>query len=134
MLLCGVISNFYAGRSWTRPDRGPAVAWFCFSAFWYAVVISATAHLVRLQYAKLARLAADTDVKRALLPLRVSILTILSLWVCYPVVWVLAEQSVGLLFSTAVQTHNLFKSFVKIKQSFTAQIFKSNNFFPEIFR
>ena len=127
MLLSGVVTNFYSGRHWTRPTRLPAVAWFCYGCFWYIIAFATLSHIVRTQYNKLASLAQATDAKRALLPLRIAIATIFSLWVCYPAVWILSEESVHLLTPTGLECVHAFCDIVaKAVYGLTLMRFKAH--------
>jgi hypothetical protein len=126
MLLSGVVANFYTGRSWTKGGMGPAIAWFCFSTFWYIVAFVALLYLVKRQYAKLARIAEKTEAKKALLPLRIAIVTIFTLWICYPIVWIVGDQGMGLISFSAVECIHAFCDIVaKSMYGFTLARFKS---------
>jgi bacteriorhodopsin len=120
MLLSGVIANFYYGRNWPTGGKGPAIAWFCFSSYWYIVAFFGLLHIVRVQYTKLAQLAENTDAKKALLPLRIAIVTIFTLWICYPIVWIIGDQGIGLLsFSTVECIHAFCDIVAKSAYGFT---------------
>ena len=126
MLLSGVIANFYYGRNWPKGGRGPAIAWFFFSTFWYVVAFFGLLHIVREQYTKLARLAENTAAKKALLPLRVAIVTIFTLWLCYPIIWVVGDQGAALIsFSTVECIHAFCDIVAKSVYGFTLARFKS---------
>ena len=126
MLLSGVIANFYYGRNWPKGGRGPAIAWFCFSSYWYIVAFIALTHIVKVQYNKLAKIAENTEAKKALLPLRISIVTIFTLWVCYPIIWIIGDQGAGLISFSAVECIHAFCDIVaKSLYGFTLARFKS---------
>ena len=125
VLMCGVMANFYTGHNWER-GHGPAVAWFFFSSFWYCIAFVGLVIVIKSQYSKLARLAEGSDAKKALLPLRVAIITILTLWIVYPIIWVLGDQGVGLIAFSGVECIHAFCDIVaKSVYGFTLARFKS---------
>ena len=126
LLLSGVIANFYYGRNWPKGGRGPAIAWFLFGTYWYIIAFLGLLHIVRIQYSKLAQLAENTDAKKALLPLRIAIVTIFTLWICYPIVWVIGDQGAGLVSFSSVECIHAFCDIVaKSIYGFTLARFKS---------
>ena len=108
LLLSGVIANFYFGRNFPMGGRGPAIAWFLFGTYWYLVAFIGLTYIVKVQYTKLAQLAENTDAKKALLPLRVAIVTIFSLWICYPIIWIIGDQGAGLISFSGVECIHAF--------------------------
>jgi len=126
MLISGVMANFYYGRNWPKGGRGPAIAWFLYSSYWYVVAFGVLAHIVKIQYGKLAKLAEGTEAKKALLPLRISIVTIFTLWLCYPIIWILGDQGVQLITFSGVECIHAFCDIVaKSIYGFTLARFKS---------
>ncbi|KAJ1470273.1 hypothetical protein T484DRAFT_1848444, partial [Baffinella frigidus] len=61
--------------------------WFCFSAtiFTFAIVIK--------QYKRLNDLSAGTEAKKAMFPLKLAIVTFFSMWLGFPIVWVMSGRT-----------------------------------------
>lgn len=54
-------------------------------------------HGFRAQYERLMALAQGTEAKKALLPLRLAVYTFFTIWIVFPLVWILGTQGLGLI-------------------------------------
>mmetsp|Transcript_49757 Transcript_49757/g.117244 ORF Transcript_49757/g.117244 Transcript_49757/m.117244 type:complete len:536 (-) Transcript_49757:425-2032(-) len=93
VLLTGAATNFYPGDAM----RGGAYAWFAFGCALYIWAYWLFLTLVKAQYERLQMMAAATEAKKAFLPLRLAVYTFFTIWIVFPVIWVLGHQGLGLI-------------------------------------
>lgn len=77
--------------------RGGAYAWFAFGCALYIWAYWLFLTLVKAQYERLQMMAAATEAKKAFLPLRLAVYTFFTIWIVFPVIWVLGHQGLGLI-------------------------------------
>jgi len=123
VLLTGSAANFYPGERW----RGGAWGWFCFSGTVYTFAYIFVYMIVVKQYTRLNDLSAGTEAKKAMFPLKLAIVTFFSMWLGFPVVWVLSGRTgMNLLSEDAVQIlHCIFDLIAKSVFGFALARFRS---------
>lgn len=123
VLLTGSIANFYPGPSW----RTGAWGWFVFAATIYTFAYVFVYMIVIKQYKRLNDLSAGTEAKKAMFPLKLAIVTFFSMWLGFPVVWVLSSRTgMNLLSEDAVQIlHCIFDLIAKSVFGFALARFRS---------
>jgi bacteriorhodopsin len=123
VLLTGSIANFYPGPSW----RTGAWGWFAFAATIYTFAYVFVYMIVIKQYKRLNDLSAGTEAKKAMFPLKLAIVTFFSMWLGFPVVWVLSSRTgMNLLSEDAVQIlHCIFDLIAKSVFGFALARFRS---------
>lgn len=93
VLMTGAVANFYPGDEL----RAGAIAWFVFGCVLYCGAYALFITVVRAQYERLMALAQGTEAKKALLPLRLAVYTFFTIWIVFPLVWILGTQGLGLI-------------------------------------
>mmetsp|Transcript_62584 Transcript_62584/g.147177 ORF Transcript_62584/g.147177 Transcript_62584/m.147177 type:complete len:422 (+) Transcript_62584:99-1364(+) len=97
VLLSGAATNFYPGE---QMKQG-AIAWFCFGCFLYAAAYYLFFSIVKKQYSRLVALSANTEAKKAFMPLKLALYTFFSIWVVFPIVWILGYHGLNILTNDA---------------------------------
>eukprot|EP00961_Rhodomonas_salina_P073795 991675-Rhodomonas_salina.1 len=97
VLLTGAATNFYPGEEM----RNGAVAWFTFGCFLYLVAYYLFLSIVKRQYSRLVALSANTEAKKAFMPLKLALYTFFSIWVVFPIVWILGFHGLNILTNDA---------------------------------
>eukprot|EP00961_Rhodomonas_salina_P292984 3933386-Rhodomonas_salina.1 len=77
--------------------RGGAIAWFAFGCVLYIWAYWLFLTLVKSQYERLLAMANNSDAKKAFLPLRLAVYTFFTIWIVFPVLWVLGHQGLGII-------------------------------------
>jgi len=97
VLLTGTATNYYPGDEM----KAGSYAWFVFGCFLYIIAYYLFYTIVRIQYRRLLNLAATTDAKKSFMPLKLALYTFFSIWVVFPIVWILGHQGLNILSNDA---------------------------------
>jgi len=97
VLLTGTATNYYPGDEM----RAGSMAWFIFGCFLYFVAYYLFYTVVKIQYTRLLALAASTEAKKAFMPLKLALYTFFSIWIVFPIVWLLGHQGLNILSNDA---------------------------------
>jgi hypothetical protein len=97
VLLTGAATNFYPGEK-MKPG---AIAWFCLGATLYVVAYYLFYVVVKVQYGRLVVMTANTEAKKSFMPLKLALYTFFSIWIIFPIVWLLGYHGLNILTNDA---------------------------------